>query len=150
MQSYSKITIIGNMTRDPELRQTTSGISVVSFSLAVNEKRKDGTEHVDYVECVCYDKKAELVSRYVKKGDPLFVEGRLQSRKWTDKQGQTRVQWEVLVNEVVFISAGRENSSQGAHSGYGAPTNPTASVPSAYGGNSPAFEEVPDDSTLPF
>ncbi len=150
MASYSKITLIGNMTRDPELRQTTSGISVVSFTLAVNRKDKDGTESVDYVEIVCYDKRAELVARYVKKGDPLFVEGRLQSRKWTDKQGQTRVQWEVLAFEVVFISAGRENSSQGANTGYGVSSNPAANVPSAYGGKMPAFEEVPDDGTLPF
>lgn len=150
MASFNRINIIGNLTKDPELRQTTSGISVAPFSVAVNERLKDGTEEVTFFECVAYDKKAEFIARYLKKGSPVFIDGKMKSRKWTDKQGQTRVQWEVLVNEVVFISAGRENTPQDAITGYGASTNPTANVPSAYGGKSPAFEEVPDYGALPF
>lgn len=150
MPSYNKIQIIGNVTADLELRQTTSGISVAPFSVAVNERLKDGTEEVTFFECVAYDKKAELIARYLKKRSPVFIDGKMKSRKWTDKQGQTRVQWEVLVNEVVFISAGRENTPQDAISGNGVSTNPPPTIPSAYGGNSPAFEEVPDDGTLPF
>lgn len=150
MAAFNRINIIGNLTRDPELRQTTSGISVAPFSVAVNERLKDGTEEVTFFECVSYDKKAELIARYLKKGSPVFIDGKMKSRKWTDKQGQTRVQWEILVNEVVFINAGRENSSQDAIAGYGISNNTNASIPPAYGGNSPAFEEVPDDGTLPF
>ena len=149
MASYNKITIIGNMVKEAELRQTTSGISVTSFSVAVNERLKDGTEEVTYIECVAYDKKADLICRYVKKGSPIFVEGKLKCRKWQDKQGNNRYSWEVLVGEVVFL-AGVQNTPQDALSGYGVSTNPTTNVPSAYGGNSPAFEEVPDDGTLPF
>lgn len=150
MASINKTITMGNITRDPELRQTTSGISVTSFSLAVNEKLKDGTEEVTFINCVAYDKRAELICRYIKKGNPLFVEGKLKSRTWTDKNNNKRTEWEVIVNEVVFISAGRENPSQEAHSGNGMSSNPSSSIPNAYGGNSPAFEDVPDDGNLPF
>ena len=149
MASYNKITIIGNMVRDAELRQTQSGISVTSFSVAVNEKLKDGTEEVTFIECVAYDKKAELICRYLKKGSAVFVEGKLKCRKWQDKQGNNRYSWEVLVGEVVFLT-GAQNTSQDAQSGTGVAPNPYANMPSAYGGNSPAFEEVPNDGDLPF
>lgn len=138
MASYNKIYLIGNLTRDPELKLTQSGISVVPFTVAVNEKMKDWTEEVTFIDCVAYDKRAELIARYLKKGSPVFVSGRLTSRKWQDKQGNNRISWEVLVGEVVFIG-GHESTSAGAD------------VPSAYGGGNQAhFEEIPNDENLPF
>jgi single-strand DNA-binding protein len=144
MTSFNRITLIGNITKDPELRQTTSGISATSFSLAVNEKLKDGTEEVTFVNCVAYDKKAELICRYIKKGYPLFVEGKLKSRTWTDKNNNKRTEWEVLVNEIVFLSS--SNTSQGAQTS----AQGSNYTPSAYGGTQAKFEDVPNDDTLPF
>ena len=144
MASFNRITLIGNVTKDPELRQTQSGISVTSFSLAVNEKLKDGTEEVTFVNCVAYDKKAELICRYIKKGNPLFVEGKLKSRTWTDKNNNKRIEWEVLVNEIVFISSA--NTSQNAQTS----AQGSNYTPAAYGGVQSQFEDVPDDGTLPF
>ena len=144
MASYNRITLIGNITKDPELRQTTSGISVTSFSVAVNEKLKDGTEEVTFVNCVAYDKKAELICRYIKKGNPLFVEGKLKSRTWTDKNNNKRTEWEVLINEVVFLSS--SNSTQNAQTA----AQGSNYTPSAYGGTQAKFEEIPNDGDLPF
>lgn len=150
MASYNRIQIIGNVTADLELRQTQSGISATSFTVAVNEKLKDGTDETTFIDMVAFDKRADVAARYLGKGTPVFVEGKLKCRKWQDRQGNNRQSWEVLATEIVFISVGRENTPQDALSGNGVSSNPTANVPSAYGGKMPAFEEVPDDFQLPF
>lgn len=91
------VCLAGNMTRNPEMRKTSSGKSVVSFSLAINE----GRDKTEFVNCIAWEKTAELIESYVAKGDRLSLTGRLQTRKW-DKDGETRYATEVIVTQFDF------------------------------------------------
>lgn len=113
---------MGNLTRDPELRQTPSGQSVVSFSLALNRAYKDQSgewqEATDFIDVVAWGPLAERVSQYVTKGRRVLVQGRLQSRSW-EQEGQKRSKVEVLANDVTFLDGRGEGdgSSSGGNSG---------------------------------
>jgi len=107
---------MGNLTRDPELRQTPNGQSVTSFSLALNRAYKDQSgewqEVTDYVDCVCWGSLAERVAQYMSKGRRCLVQGRLQSRSW-EQDGAKRSKVEVLANDVTFLD-GRGGDNGGA------------------------------------
>lgn len=114
-RSFNQVTLMGNLTRDPELRQIPSGQSVCSFSLALNRSFKgaDGNwqEATDYVDVVAWGPLGERVSQYLSKGRPVLVSGRLQSRQW-EQDGQKRNKLEVVANDVTFLGGrGEENSS---------------------------------------
>ncbi len=149
MASFNKVILIGNMTADPELKQTTAGISVCSFSIAVNRRfarAEQAQQSVDFINIVTWRQSAEFVSRYFKKGNPILVCGQLQTRKWTDNQGQTRYATEVVADEVSFVApqtqGGAAQGGSYAPEAYGAPTfNNT---------NNGGFEELPSDESLPF
>lgn len=94
------ITLMGRLTKDPELRTTQTGTAVTSFALAVD--RDYGEKQTDFVDCVSWGKTAEFVSKYFSKGQMAIVSGRLQSRIWTDKAGAKRVNWEVVTDNVYF------------------------------------------------
>ena len=151
MASFNKVILIGNMTADPELKQTTGGISVCSFSIAVNRRfaRADqGQQNVDFINVVTWRQQAEFVSRYFKKGNPILICGQLQTRSWNDNQGQKRYATEVVADEVSFVASATQN-------GTGAPAQGSSYTPEAYGAptfNSAgaAFEEIPNDGDLPF
>ncbi len=151
MASFNKVILVGNMTADPELKQTTSGISVCSFSIAVNRrftKAEQGQQTVDFINIVAWRQNAEFVSRYFKKGNPILVCGQLQTRSWTDNQGQKRTATEVVVDEVTFV--GGPNGSNGAPVSGGAYTPEAYSTPSFNSASSASFEEIPNDDSLPF
>lgn len=117
-RSLNQVTLMGNLTRDPELRQTPNGQSVTSFSLALNRAYKDQSgewqEATDYVDCVCWGPLAERVAQYLSKGRRCLVQGRLQSRSW-EQDGQKRSKVEVLANDVTFLDSrgGSDDSSSG-------------------------------------
>ncbi|MFA5561124.1 MAG: single-stranded DNA-binding protein [Eubacteriales bacterium] len=146
MASFNKVILVGNLTADPELKQTQSGISVCHFSIAVNRRssREDqGQPSTDFFNIVAWRQTAEFVARYFKKGRPILVSGRLQNRNWTDKDGQKRYATEVVADEVTFSDNKSDSTGGGTY------------TPGAYGApaisNSPAnFEEIPDDDSLPF
>lgn len=97
-------TIMGRLVRDPELRHTTAGIPVCSFSIA-NERPvagADGTRETDFVDCVAWRGAAEFAAKYFEKGRMVCVIGRFQSRKWQDKQGNNRLNWELVAEHVEF------------------------------------------------
>ena len=151
MASFNKVILVGNMTADPELKQTTGGISVCSFSIAVNRrfaKPEQGQQNVDFINIVTWRQHAEFVSRYFKKGVPILVCGQLQTRTWTDNQGQKRYATEVVADEVTFVAP----ASQGGMSAQA----PDSYTPEAYGApafnsaGSANFEEIPNDESLPF
>lgn len=144
MASFNKVILIGNMTSDPELKATSSGISVCSFSIAINRKfGKDGEQACDFITIQTWRQTAEFVSKYFKKGNPILICGQLQTRTWTDNQGQKRYATEVVADEVSFVG-NKESSTETKPA-------PSASMPTAYGGNNaPQFEEVPTDGDLPF
>ena len=154
MADLNKVILMGHMTADPELKQTTSGISVCSFSIGVNRryaKADQGQQSVDFINIVAWRQQAEFVSRYFKKGSCIVVCGQLQTRTWVDTQGQKRYATEVVADEVSF---GAPANAQGAPTD-DKPQAP-AYTPSAYGtpsfNNSQRnnFEEIPGDESLPF
>ena len=154
MASFNKVILMGNMTADPELRQTTSGISVCSFSIAVNRrfsKSEQNQQSVDFINVVAWRQQAEFVSRYFKKGNPILVCGQLQTRTWTDNQGQKRYATDVVADEVSFVGP----ASQGGISEDDRPAQQSY-TPAAYGAPSfnntqnNNFEEIPGDESLPF
>lgn len=118
-RSLNQVTLMGNLTRDPELRQTPNGQNVTSFSLALNRSYKDSSgewqEATDYIDIVCWGPLAERVAQYLSKGRRCLVQGRLQSRSW-EQEGQKRSKVEVLANDVTFLD------SRGGGDDYGGST----------------------------
>ena len=100
----NKIAVMGRLTRDPELRHTESGVAVCSFTVACDRdyKAENAEREADFIDVVAWRSTAEFVSKYFVKGRMAVVEGRLQSRKWTDKSGQNRVAWEIIADNVYF------------------------------------------------
>ena len=152
----NKIIIMGRLTRDPELRRTQTGTPVASFTLAVDRDFKDkstGERSTDFIDVVAWRQTGEFVSRFFTKGRMAVVEGRLQMRDWTDKEGNKRRSAEVVADNVYFGDSRRE----GDNGGYSAPSYGSApadySAPSGY--SAPAegnqFAELSDDDgELPF
>ncbi len=125
-RSVNQVILLGNLTRDPELRQTPSGQSVCSFSLALNRAYKaqngEWQEATDYIDCVAWGPLAERVSQYLSKGRRALVQGRLQSRSW-EQEGQKRSKVEVLASDVTFVDSrgeGGGNSGGGSYAESGA------------------------------
>ena len=151
MASFNKVILIGNMTADPELKQTTGGVSVCSFSIAVNRRftknAEQGQQTVDFINIVSWRQNAEFVSRYFKKGNPILVCGQLQTRTWTDNAGQKRYATEVQADEVSFVTSANQNGS--APTVGGAPVADAYTSPYSNPGES-TFEEIPNDDSLPF
>lgn len=107
------ITIMGRLTKDPELRKTQSGVSVVSFTVAVDRDFKNGDEKVtDFIDCKAWRGQADFISKFLTKGRAIVVDGQLQSRKWQDKDGNNRVSWEVQAQNVYFADSKRNDDGQ--------------------------------------
>ena len=118
-RGFSKAIIVGNITRDPELRSTPSGAQVCSFSVAVNRNYKDSSgsqqESVSFIDCSAWGRAAEIIAQYAKKGSGILVSGRLEQRSWEDKEGQKRSRVEIVVEDFNFVggSAGEGGASKG-------------------------------------
>ena len=148
MASFNKVILIGNMTADPELKTTQSGISVCSFSIAINRRfANEGQQNVDFINIVAWRNTAEFVNKYFKKGKPILVCGQLQTRTWNDNEGNKRYATEVIADEVSFV--GNNETSTGAKN---EPASNTSYTPTGYTSNNNAqFEEISsDDEGLPF
>lgn len=119
MRGINKVFLIGNTGKDPELRYTQSGVAVATFSLAINSSWKgdDGErkEHTEWVNCVAWRKSAEVLGEYVKKGSKLWVEGRMQTRKYDDKNGVTRWTTEVVVENFTMLDKKPNGAAPPAH-----------------------------------
>ena len=108
------IVIMGRLTRDVELRSTQSGVNVASFTVAVDRDfggRDGGEKQTDFIDCVAWRQTGEFVSKYFHKGSMIVVSGRLQSRKWQDREGNNRVSWEVNADNVYFGESRRDSDS---------------------------------------
>ena len=150
----NRIILMGRLTRDPELRRTGSGTAVTSFSLAVDRdfKSQSGEKETDFIDIVAWRNTAEFVSKYFTKGRMAVVEGRLQIRDWTDKDGGKRRSAEVVADNVYFGDskrAGGDNS--GYHSGYAPAPASRSAAPSNFSAGGSDFAEIgEDDGELPF
>lgn len=121
-RSFNQVVLMGNLTRDPELRQTPNGQNVCSFSLALNRSYKgaDGNwqEATDFIDVVAWGPLGERVAQYLSKGRPCLVNGRLQSRSW-EQDGQKRSKVEVVAQDVTFLGGGQDGGSTGGSNGGG-------------------------------
>ncbi|MBC8202234.1 MAG: single-stranded DNA-binding protein [Planctomycetes bacterium] len=115
MPSYNKVLLMGNLTRDPQLKQTPNNMSVAEIGLACNRKfnSKDGEmrEEVTYVDCEAWGRTAETMAKYLSKGKPVFVEGRLKLDQWQDKEGNNRSKLRVVIESFQFIDSRGGQSS---------------------------------------
>ena len=106
MPSFNKVILIGNLTSDPELRQTQSGTSVCRFSIAVNRRQDSGGDRMaDFFDVVAWRHSAEFVVRYFSKGKPIVVCGRLQNKHWTDQKGNNRYSTEIIAEDITFAES---------------------------------------------
>jgi len=114
------IVIMGRLTRDPELRYTQSGVPVASYTVAVDRDFADqgGQKPTDFIDCVAWRQTGEFVSRYFQKGSMIVTEGRLQSRKWQDRDGNNRTSWEINADRVYFGESKRNDQQGGYQQGY--------------------------------
>lgn len=114
MSSVNKVILVGNLGQDPDVKQTQNGQTVASFSVACSESWTDANgqkkERTEWVNCVAWQKKAELCAQYIKKGSKVYIEGKLQTRQWDDQQGVKHYKTEVIVDNVVFL----DSRNQGA------------------------------------
>ena len=107
--SINRVNITGNLTRDPELRETAGGTQMLAFGVAVNDRRKNpqtgAWEDVpNFVDCIVFGSRAEAVSRFISKGSKVAIEGKLRYSSWENKEGQRRSKLEVIVDEIDFLS----------------------------------------------
>ena len=153
------ITIMGRLTRDPELRRTGSGVAVASFTVAVDRDfggRDGGEKETDFIDCVAWRQTGEFVSKYFTKGRMIVVSGRLQIRSWTDKDGNKRRTAEVVADNCYFGDSKRDGDSGSAFGGNNFAN--AYSAPAGFGGYSapagnPASDFAmldDDDAQLPF
>lgn len=153
--NLNKVVLCGRLTGDPELKQTQSGISVVSFTLAVNRRYQshsaDGQaqQQADFISCVAWRQTAEFISRYFKRGSSLCITGSIQTRNWTDQQGQKRYTTGVVVDDAMFVDSRSESQQRGVNPNN---TNDDQYAPTAYSsaGAAENFDVIKSEDDLPF
>ena len=148
--AFNRCIFIGNLTADPTLKQTPNGTPMCNFSIAVNRKSKSqGGQDCDFINCVAWRASAEFICRYFTKGKPILVCGELQTRNYTNNQGQKVYVTEVLANEVAFVGSNNDNYNNEPR--VATPTS-NAYTPTPYGAvpSNPTFEEIASDDSLPF
>ena len=127
--NMNKVILGGRLTADVELKQTPQGVSVCSFSIAVNRRTgKEQEQQTDFINCVAWRNTAEFISKYFKKGSSICIVGQIQTRSWVDKNGQNRYATEVICDEAYFVDGKNDNQGQAT----------------------PNFEEVEPDDDIPF
>ena len=139
----NKVFLIGNLTRDPELRETPSGVAMCRFSIAVNRAfaSQDGERQTDFFECTAWRGLAETIARYTKKGRKVAVVGSIQLRNYEDNQGVKRTAVDIIVQDCEFLSPREAGDSFDE-----APEAPRASAPR----KKPTLQAMDDDSDIPF
>lgn len=155
--SFNKITIVGNLGRDPELRYTPQGSAVCNFSIATNEKRRDKAGEMQDVttwfRVTLWNKQAENASKYLTKGSPVYVEGRLRIDEWTDRDGNNRYTLEVQGSDMQFISAGPRGGEYSGETHSEEFSGPASSAGASAGSSSSKDDFAPPtsgDDDIPF
>lgn len=147
MRGFSKAIIAGNVTRDPEMRTTTSGSQVCNFTIAVNRSYRDSSgnqqDSVSFIDCIAWGKPGETIAQYVRKGSGLLVSGRLEQRSWDDKNtGQKRSRVEVVGDDFSFVGG---NNDGGSASSYGGGSSKRSNSSAASNDVDMSDDIVPDD-----
>jgi single-strand DNA-binding protein len=150
MASFNKVILVGNLTRDPEMRYTPKGMAIAKLGLAVNRVWKneagESKEEVTFVDIDAFGRQAETISQYMKKGSPILIEGRLRLDQWDDKQtGQKRSRLGVVLEGFQFLGSG--NRGEASHAG--PPSAPAATSPAPTSSNE-ANGPGPEEDDVPF
>ena len=141
MASFNKVILLGNLTRDPEMRYTPSGTPVASFGMAVNRRYRQGDEQkeeVCFVDISTFARSAEIVGQYLSKGSPVLIEGRLQFRSWEDQSGQRRSKLDVVAERVNLMPRVSQDGGGGRQSAGAPPPSRDDDIP------------APQDDDIPF
>ena len=153
-KGVNKVFLLGNVGKDPEIRSTPSGTTVATFSLATADRRKDAqgnwSDSTEWHNLVAFQRTAEIVRDYVKKGTQIFVEGKIQTRSWDDKEsGQKKYRTEILVNELSLL--GKPGGGEGGGGGYSRGSSSSSSGPGSSQSSAPDYAEqgITDDD-IPF
>ena len=150
--NLNKVILVGRLTAEPELKQTPSGVSVIRVTVAVNRRRTRNAEQneqqADFITVTAWRQTAEFISKYFRKGSAICVTGSIQTRTWTDQQGQKRYSTEVVVDDAMFVDSRNESGDMG--SGYTTDAYGSAPSYSSNVGTAPNFEEHNTDDDLPF
>ena len=155
MPSFNKVILVGNLTADPELKQTPSGVSVCRFSIAVQRRfgrNEQGQTTADFFNIVAWRQSADFVSRYFTKGRAILVCGQIQNDNWTDQQGVKHYSTSIVADDVTFAdSKSGDNSNAGGNAAGGNQYTPNAyGSPSYNSSENNNFEEITSDDNLPF
>jgi single-strand DNA-binding protein len=146
MASVNKVILVGNLGKDPEVRYMPNGEAVCNFSIATTDSWKDKAgakqERTEWHNIVMYRKLAEIAGEYLKKGSPVYIEGRLQTRKWQTKEGQDRYTTEIISDQMQMLGGKSNTSSDNANYDQSAPSEPDKPA-------TPSFDEF-DDEAPPF
>lgn len=152
-KSVNKVILIGSAGKDPEIKTTGGGTQIASFSLATNDRKKEGSEWVDTTEwhnLKAFGKTAEIIGEYVKKGSRLYIEGKITTNSWEDKQsGEKKYRTEIIVNELVLLSGGGGEGNGGSNGNRSSSGNSRqqssrpAAAPVAAGNNDFSDEDIP-------
>jgi single-strand DNA-binding protein len=150
-KSVNKVILIGNLGKDPEVKYTPSGMAVANFTLATNERFKDKEgnwqDRTEWHSLVAFQRTAEIVGEYLKKGRSVYIEGKLQTRSWDDKEsGQKKYRTEILVNDLVLLGGGREGG-EGGGGGYSGSRG--ASKSSGFDQSGPDYDNAPAQAPHP-
>ena len=156
--SFNKIIIVGNLGKDPELRYTPQGVAVCSFSMATNEKRKDKTGELQdittWFKVTLWRNQAENAAKYLTKGSPVYIEGRLRIEEWTDRDNNRRYTLDVQATDMQFISAGRGEGAgdySGGHDDFETHSGPPVDSRPASSSSAAASAAAPaTDDDIPF
>lgn len=148
-RGLNKVMLIGNLGKDPEMRFTPSNMAVTTFSVAVSRTWRtpegENKEETEWFRVVAWQKLAETCNEYLRKGMRVYIEGRLQTRKWTDQQGQERYTTEVVANEMVMLSGREEGGAGGGGGG-----SRGSAAPARSGGGGDYDEAGMEDEDIPF
>jgi len=149
--NLNKVILAGRITADPELKQTQSGIAVVSFTIAVNRRfasrdAQQGQPEADFFRVTAWRNTAEFIAKFFRKGSAICITGSIQNRTWTDQQGQKRYSTDIVADEAHFVESrnAQDNASSPAADVYAAPAYATPAQVA------PKFEEIKTDDDLPF
>ena len=152
-KSVNKVILIGNLGKDPEVKYTPSGMAIAKFSLATNERHKDKEgnwqDRTEWHNIVAFQRTAEIVGEYLKKGRTVYIEGSLRTSSWDDKEtGQKKYKTEILVNDLVLLGGGRGEGGGGDHEGGGRSRSASAGMDQRQPEHANAAEITDED--IPF
>ena len=154
-KGVNKVLLLGNVGKDPEIRTTPGGMTVATFSLATADRAKDAqgnwADKTEWHNLVAFQRTAEIVRDYVKKGTQIFVEGKIQTRSWDDKEsGQKKYRTEILINELSLLGGRGEGGSTAGSSSSGSYSSPRSSSPAATAPSNDYADQGITDEDIPF